>query len=85
MKYWVIEAPTRGYFVGFDWNNNMEWVPRFRWSIPSSHDDVEKYFEKSLADLTLGEINKSHPRLQCHLRSFNTEDSKPKHPFYGGR
>lgn len=53
MEYYVIEHPTRGFYVGHDFNDNMEWVPKFRWSISPRDDDVEKFWSGRPAEAIL--------------------------------
>ena len=43
MQYYVIETPSRGYYVGFGPTQTKDWWPRFRWSIPASYEEVVRF------------------------------------------
>jgi len=57
MRYWIIESATRGAFVGFDESPRTgQWRPRFRWSIPLSHEEVTRFYSLEGAQEALEEI-----------------------------
>ena len=69
-KKFVIESQKHGFFVGWDSNRNVEWVPKFRWSIGASDPDVRHFYSKEAAEEELVKIVKAKPYFKPYLKEW---------------
>lgn len=72
MDYWVLHHPTKGWFVGFDdYGEKPGWRPRWRWSIPASHYDTQRYWSAEAALKAVAEVEK-HENQPITVKKFTT-------------
>jgi len=67
MTHWIIQHPTNGAFVGWDYNSDMDWVPKYRWSIPLNDPDVQRFYNETAVK---AELEKIHQKGKRFLKSF---------------
>lgn len=77
MSYFVIEHPTRGWYVGGEYENvslkdgrrGYLYRPKFAWSIIVRDDRVKKMFSQREADSELKKIPQA-VRIKCRIKEF---------------
>jgi len=75
MEYFVIEHPTRGWFIGNTYEYlgkapYYSWKPKFAYSIQASDKKVKRMFSKAEIDKELDRMPEKI-RSKCNVKSSN--------------
>ena len=70
MKFWIIEHPTRGIYMGHDYaKQSGNWGPTF--SYIKARTDGHAFFSKEMAVQALDKFP-ANVKARCYVVAFNT-------------
>ena len=71
MKAYIIESTNHGFFTGWGNDINLRYVPKFRWSIGASSEEVRKFSSQHDADIELARIYAVKPVYRSYVKAYN--------------